>query len=82
MGEEIMEKTSQQLRILREFLKGRELTFNSARDISGSNYPIKRISELKEDGYPIQDTWVEKTDKPRYKKYWIEKEDIKSIKEE
>ena len=82
MGEEIMEKTSQQLKILREFLKGRKLTFNSARDISGSNYPIKRISELKEDGYPIQDTCVEKTDKPRYKKYWIEKEDIKSIKEE
>tara|TARA_Y100000401_G_scaffold88627_1_gene74153 strand:- start:807 stop:1046 length:240 start_codon:yes stop_codon:yes gene_type:complete len=77
-----MQKTSQQMKILKAFMKGKHLTFNSARSISGSNYPLKRISELKQEGIPIKDEWIENTDQARYKRYWIDKEDIKELKQE
>ena len=68
-----MENVSQCNKILRALMRGRKLSFNDAREISGSNHVPRRMKDLNERGVPVESEWVE-TEDSRFKIWYISKE--------
>ena len=68
-----MENVSQCNKILRALMRGRKLSFNDAREISGSNHVPRRRQALNERGVPVESEWVE-TEDSRFKIWYISKE--------
>ena len=68
-----MENISQCNKILRALMRGRKLSFNDAREISGSNHVPRRMKDLNERGVPVESEWVE-TEDSRFKIWYISKE--------
>ena len=54
-------------------MRGRKLSFNDAREISGSNHVPRRMKDLNERGVPVESEWVE-TEDSRFKIWYISKE--------
>ena len=54
-------------------MRGRKLSFNDAREISGSNHVPRRMKDLNERGVPVESEWVE-TEDARFKIWYISKE--------
>ena len=54
-------------------MRGRKLSFNDAREISGSNHVPRRMRDLNERGVPVESEWVE-TEDSRFKIWYISKE--------
>ena len=68
-----MENVSQCNKILRALMRGRKLSFNDPREISGSNHVPRRMKDLNERGVPVESEWVE-TEDSRFKIWYISKE--------